>query len=143
MNFKPHGVRIIIIGITLAAGIIVGTLTFGPAIATNISKQNYTPAPVYPKNESGQTYGSNAFANSPDQEPDLVAAVGVDGTQGYVRSKDLDEEMPKTPEEAVAHNRKLKAERLIPLYDVDGKTVIGEFKINNGEFKVIPAKKKK
>ncbi|MHB9094619.1 MAG: hypothetical protein ACYC21_08085 [Eubacteriales bacterium] len=141
MRFKPLGVRTVIIGITLAVGIITGTLTIGPAIATNLSKQSYTPAPVFPRNESGQTYGSNAFANSPDQEPDLVSAVGVDGTQGYVRSEDLDGEMPKTPEEAVAHNSKLKAERKIPLYDVDGKTIIGEFKIENGKFTETPAKK--
>jgi len=141
MRFKPFGVRTVIIGITLAAGIITGTLFFGPAIAMNLSKQSYTPAPVFPRNESGQTYGSNAFVNSPDQEPDLVSAVGVDGTEGYVRSEDLNRDLPKTPEEAVAYNKKLKAERKIPLYDVDGKTVIGEFKINNEKFTETPARK--
>jgi len=141
MRFKPLGVRTVIIGITLVAGIIMGTLTLGPAIATNFSTQSYTPAPVFPRNENDQTYGSNAFVNSPDQEPDLVSAVGVDGTKGYVRSEDLNGEMPKTPEEAIAHNKKLKAERKIPLYDVDGKTVIGEFKIKNGKFTETPAKK--
>lgn len=140
MRFKPLGVRTVIIGITLAVGMITGTLTFGPAIAANLSKQSNTPAPVYAKNKDGQTYGSSAFANSSDQEPDLVSAVGVDGAQGYVRSEDLNGELPKTPEEAVAHNSKLKAERKIPLYDVDGKTVIGEFKIENGKVTETPAK---
>lgn len=61
-----------------------------------------TKAPNYPKNENGQTYGSAADATSPKTEPDLIRAVGVDETVGYVLKKDLDGELPKTPEEALA-----------------------------------------
>lgn len=88
--------------------------------------------PEFPKNENGQTYGSSADAISPYTEPDLIIAHGVDGTIGYVMKKDLDGEMPRTPEEALANQRNAPASRTIPLYDVDGKTVIGEFKISNG-----------
>lgn len=132
MWFKLLNVRTIIAGVALTAGIIMGTLSFGPAIATNFSNQSNAPIPVFPKNENGQTYGSSALVNSPDQEPDLISAVGEDGTNGYVRSVDLNEGLPKTPQEAIAYNKKHQADRQIPLYAVDGKTVIGVFDIHNG-----------
>ncbi|PKM47227.1 MAG: peptidase M56 BlaR1 [Firmicutes bacterium HGW-Firmicutes-8] len=139
MRFKPLSVRTFLIGVALTAGIITGTLTFGPAIASNLSNQQ---VPVFPKNENGQTYGSSALVNSPDQEPDLISAVGEGGVEGYLRAVDLDEEMPKTPKEAVARNNKHKPDDVIeiPLYDVDGKTVIGVFKHSHGRIIEIPAK---
>lgn len=85
-------------------------------------------APNYPKNENGQTYGSAADAISNETMPDLIRAAGVDGTVGYVRKEDLEEEQPKTPEEAIALQQKRPpGGRDIPLYDADGKTVIGVF----------------
>lgn len=143
MRFKPISVKIIIIGIALTVGIITGTLSFGPVIASNFLTQKDVPIPVFPKNENGQTYGSAALVNSPDQEPDLISAVGVNGVEGYLRAVDLDEEMPKTPEEAVARmkNRKRGEVKEIPLYAVDGKTVVGKFKYGHGKVVEIPAEK--
>ena len=84
----------------------------------------------YPKNKNGQTYGSSADASSPETEPELIRAIGVDGTAGYVLKKDLDGELPKSPEEAIAiQNSRSPGGRDIPLYDVDGETVIGVFHI--------------
>ena len=84
----------------------------------------------YPKNKNGQTYGSSADASSPETEPELISAAGVDGTAGYVLKKDLDGERPKSPEEAIAiQNSRSPDGRDIPLYDVDGETVIGVFHI--------------
>jgi len=83
-------------------------------------------------NKYGETYGS-AENVAPDSEPDLILAYGVDGTLGYVRAKDLNTEMPKTPEEAMSKQRSAKAQggfRDIKLYDVDGKKVIGTFRID-------------
>lgn len=89
-----------------------------------------TRAPNYPKNENGQTYGSAADAISPETEPDLIRAKGVDGTSGYVQKKDLDGELPKNPEEALAIQKsRPPGGRDIPLYDVDGETVIGVFHV--------------
>jgi len=82
----------------------------------------------YPLNERGQTYGNGPFPSGSDHEPDLIAATGVDGTNGYVLKKDLEGEQPKTPEEALAIQRDNSPNgRDIPLYDVDGITVIGVF----------------
>lgn len=85
---------------------------------------------IFPKNNNGQTYGSSADASSPEMEPELISAVGIDGTTGYVLKKDLDGERPKSPEEAIAiQNSRPPGGVDIPLYDVDGKTVIGVFHV--------------
>jgi hypothetical protein len=84
----------------------------------------------YPENENGQTYGSDADATSEETRPDLISAIGVDGIEGYVMKKDLDGEQPKTPEEAIAIQKsRSPGGRDIPLYDVDGETVIGVFHV--------------
>ena len=84
-------------------------------------------------NSSGETFGSELAATSYEDRPDLIAATGVDGTEGYVRKTDLDGEMPSSPEEAV---RMMNSEyayttRVIPLYNSEGKKVIGEFEIGS------------
>lgn len=85
---------------------------------------------LYPKNKNGQTYGYAAYATSPETEPDLILATGVDGTEGYVLKKDVDGEQPKTPEEAIAiQNSRSPDGWDIPLYDKDGETVIGVFHV--------------
>lgn len=61
-------------------------------------------------------------------EPDLIAAVGIDGTEGYVRSEDISP-TPSTPQKAVAIASLAKTDRCIPLYNLDGE-VIGEFIVN-------------
>lgn len=100
-----------------------------PSLAETV--RNQSQAPLYPTNKYGQTYGSSSLATSPDTEPDLIRARGEDGTIGYVRSEDLHGEMPKTPEEALELMRKTPSVRIIPLYAVDGRTVIGTFHITN------------
>lgn len=84
----------------------------------------------YPKNINGQTYGSAADATSPETEPELISAAGMDGTEGYVLKKDLDGEQPKTPEEAIHMQNSISPDGFdIPLYDIDGETVIGVFHV--------------
>ncbi len=78
-------------------------------------------------NDNGQTYGSSLFI--PEQELDLIAAESIDGIEGYILNKDLNEEIPTTREEAIAQMQKNQQEgkKIIPVYAVDGKTVVGEF----------------
>jgi hypothetical protein len=84
----------------------------------------------YPKNKNGQTYGSATDATSPETVPELISAIGVDRTQGYVLKKDIDGEQPKSPEEAIAiQNSRSPGGRDIPLYDVDGENIIGVFHV--------------
>ena len=68
----------------------------------------------------------------------LIAALGSNGTRGFVKAEDLDGDLPSNPAEAVAYMEEMarktaygtkKYVRLIPLYAEDGVTVIGEFAI--------------
>lgn len=84
-------------------------------------------------NKYGQTYGNLSECMSPYNEPDLIGAIGINGTNGYVLKSDLYLDEPKTPEQAIALNKKNKAPRLIPLYNKDGDKIIGEFEISPGK----------
>lgn len=93
------------------------------------------PAPVYPKNESGLTYGSAAQAISPDTEPDLVLVVATNGEQGYVYKKDLDMANGTTaaknfrsPEDALRwQESESHSDQIVEVYALDGVARIGEF----------------
>jgi hypothetical protein len=136
---KLHGMKLII-PLALIAGFVAGSFSYGaiPATASatpDQSIQDIKPTPKFPVNKNGETYGSNSEVTVAGQEPDLILAKGVDGNDGYIKLKDLNKDQPNNPEEAVAYMEKMKnsAPKNIPLYDVDGKTVIGEFKIDKPE----------
>ena len=98
-------------------------LDFKPVVAT--------PAPilipdVYPTNANGQTYGPSDPSGR-RQLPDLIVAVGRDGTQGYVKLADLEQPGPASPEEAASFNTADPID--VPLYASDGTTIIGTFRI--------------
>ncbi|MFS0728350.1 peptidase M56 BlaR1 [Paenibacillus sp. 1P07SE] len=138
LRIPVSGLRLAIISFVFVVGVTIGVITLGDANA-NQSSNALNGMPNYPVNANGQTYGSAADAPSRDAEPDLIGAYGVDGTLGYVKKEDLNEELPKTPEEALAiqESKALAGEQSIPLYDVDGETVIGEFIIHQGQGQVI------
>ena len=92
----------------------------------------------YPVNSKGETYGPD-MPEVYGSSPDLIAAAGANGEEGYVRNSDLnDTGYPggvNSPEEAMAYMEWLKtqpAARYIPLYDKEGK-VIGRFGVSNPE----------
>jgi hypothetical protein len=79
------------------------------------------------RNDNGQIYGIYALG------ADLIAATSAEGLFGYVYREDLDNEPDfKTPEEALAWQASRPPERIIPVYESDGKTVIGTFVIKSG-----------
>jgi hypothetical protein len=82
-------------------------------------------------NRNNQTYGSAFYAASPEEVPDLIAAKGIDGTQGYVYATDVyGVGRINSPEELSFRTASTSA-TTIPLYDSDGTTVIGAFPIVN------------
>lgn len=103
------------------------TLAAGASVAGS-GNRAADAAPPYPVNANGQTYGSALAAVSPETEPDLIEAIAADGTEGYVRADDLTPPQPANPSEAARRNGAGKG-RIIPLYAVDGKTVIGTFRL--------------
>jgi hypothetical protein len=126
MQIKTRVRYTLIYTLILVLGVSLGTVCY--VSANSYLNQSAAPAPTYPKNESGQTYGSSLKATTPANEPDLIKAIGEDGTIGYVRNSDLIGKQPKTPEEAIKMNAEA-CDKEINLYTSDGKSVIGKFKI--------------
>jgi len=92
------------------------------------------PVPVYPTNAKGESYGIAADYHVYD--PDLIAAYGEDGVQGYFRySEAHPEDPPKSPEEALAWQEAYRAQggfHYVNLYDKEGE-VIGRMRIGGNE----------
>lgn len=100
-----------------------------------ISKTIDTIRGYFKTNDDGETYGTYIDkGDSEYEEPDLMAVIGVNDVEGYVKKVDLydEENQPNNPEEAIAYMEKREKEgpRLIPIYEKDGKTVIGEYRID-------------
>lgn len=118
------------------------SLGFILSLSTIVAFASKSPT-TFSINSKGLTYGSALNATSREEEPDLIAAIGVDGTEGYVYASDLEEKMPSSPAEAVAITKAIKEKkaksknnkpvviRSIPLYSSDGKTIIGTFDITS------------
>lgn len=125
-------------GVLLASGAYFGfgaLATTGPSVpaAPGGGDPATTRSPVsvtYPRNASGLTYGSMLDTPSPDQLPDLISAIATNGRQGFVLRSDLFLPGPKTPEQAIAMNAAAVAPRSIPVYAVDGTTIIGTYVIS-------------
>jgi len=83
---------------------------------------------AYAVNENGETYGSSLSAYTIGVEPDLISAVSTNGVNGYVRADELTPKV-STIEEALKLMGKKGDVRTIPIYDADGKTVLGEFEM--------------
>lgn len=135
MKFKKTILSAAIVSVAFIGGTLIGIFGYNFANAESNENQNIEISNVYKTNEYGETYGSAAYATSYETMPDLIWACGEDDISGYVRPSDLYGPIPKTPEEALATQNKLRKEgnRFIPLYDVDGKTVIGKYKISTEE----------
>ena len=133
MRLRQVHVKKALFGLSFIVVFIAGIFTFDdiPAIANILHP---TVEPIFPVNQNGETYGPLGDINTPGKEPDLVLAKGEDGTEGYLKLKDMWGEQPNNPEEAVAYMKRLEEEKarghkFIPLYASDGKTVIGKFKV--------------
>ncbi|SDS84568.1 hypothetical protein [Microterricola viridarii] len=109
---------------------------FAPAGLTAEGMQSKPlPAPEYEMNRQGLTYGSAVDAISPETEPDLIQAVATNGKEGFVRKTELDavngtaaQASFKSPEDALKWQATEGAkDHVIPVYGVDGSTVLGEF----------------
>ena len=73
-------------------------------------------------NDRGLTYGSSAHG-----DPDLVRVLTRDGTTGFVYKTDLNSPDPTSRADVARLQEAGRAGRTIPVYDVEGITVIGSF----------------
>ena len=103
------------ISIIFAATIVFSSISFA-----------YSTDQDFKINQFGQTYGTIIQADQFGYEPDLIAAIGTNGEEGYIKYED-ENIIPNSPDEALALQEKYKNGRYIPLYKKDGITQIGEF----------------
>ena len=88
---------------------------------------NQTPT-EWAVNENGDTYGA---ANGKG-EPDLVSVIATNGKLGYAYSKDLQGPEINNPQEAIEYMETMKGTTLmVPVYESDGETVIGDFQMGS------------
>ena len=98
----------------------------------------------------GQTYGNMFDIQSIGAYPDLQAAVGINGKEGYIKTEDMDNvygtqlpKLPNNPDEAVIYMQQMEVIKEkakeegkdylaeIPVYDLDGTTIIDTFRIGS------------
>ena len=123
------------------AGIGVASATSQPTVTPEVSPQS--PAVVlsdapFEKNAAGQTYGLPTEVEGVSVEPDLIRAHATNDRIGYVKNSERkvasgDPSLFKSPEEALHWQaNRPKGPVSIPVYDLDGVTVIGEFVFSEG-----------
>lgn len=109
------------------------------AVGTSAAEVSYQVHIIYTSrtptdwavNENGDTYG----ATNAKGEPDLISVVTTDGKLGYVYADELNEASGRTastgftsPADARAWQEAREGTvALIPVYESDGETVVGEF----------------
>ena len=97
----------------------------------------------YAVNASGQTYGPDWIGEDYEEHaPDLIAAEGVNGRNGYVKRADLEDaegdNLVNSPVEAVKYMKRKDQRKgdnyyiVIPVFKKDGVTEIDQFWVYNG-----------
>jgi hypothetical protein len=111
------------------------TITTSPEASWKLSAQYVnTKITDWAVNPDGDAYGGQNENGSPD----MVAVMATNGTSGYVYRAQLEDadgtaaiKTFKSPAEALAwQEARLGKDFAIPVYDVTGKTVVGEFVIS-------------
>lgn len=118
------------------------TITTSPDASWKITARYVnTEITQWATNADGDTYG----ALNENGTPDMVAVIATNGTRGYVYRTDLEDadgttasKTFKSPEEALAwQEARLGKDFPVPVYDVTGKTVVGEFVVSSGNSGVV------
>ena len=107
------------------------TVPESPYAGGNTRSSNLHEEVAFSVNVHGETYGTVKTAEIVGYKPDLIAAVGNGGVEGYIKMADM---RPNITCEAdiEAYYEKLETDPQIPLYDVNG-NVIGTFTVGGSE----------
>lgn len=120
----------IVLAGSVAASFAVGATIalFIPGTAVAGTSPHSTSDINYPINNTGQSYGSAGLDNSPEEEPDLIAATATNGREGYVLKSELDQ--PATSlEDAARASENADRGYVIQVFLSDGTTPIGSFQV--------------
>ena len=127
---------------------VIGSFVVGTAAPADTVRGSEVPAfyaildenGEYPRTASGKTYGSRTLSRYVGYEPELISAVGLDGTRGYIKKSDWEPEI-NNPEEALAYMEKMaqipEGYLDVPLYDLE-ENVIGTFRVYTGISEEVP-----
>lgn len=77
-------------------------------------------------------YGLTATSADTSPSEDLVKAIGVDGIEGYIKTSDMNQDLPQNPEEAIQSMNEPKVDKYINLYD-SNENIIGKFLLESSE----------
>jgi hypothetical protein len=83
----------------------------------------------YKVNEEGLTYGSDYYAKTIDESPELICVLGLNGIKGYVYAEEL-YNSTNSLEEVLEYVGSEHQDYTIPVYDVDGETLVDYFEIS-------------
>lgn len=137
---RSRVIRRVVVVAALIVGLAIGVVGGSIALAKNSDNPSASTSLAvtdYPKNAQGLTYGSDSYAKSPQDEPDLILATATNGKEGYVLRTDLEEPMPASPQEALKQQAaRAGKDRVIPVYESDGITQIGVFTVGLGHGRV-------
>ncbi|SHN82689.1 hypothetical protein SAMN04487896_5138 [Paenibacillus sp. ov031] len=122
---RTKSLKLITVGVIFALGIGIGVYGWGAASANTSPSEDQMEI-----NDKGETYGS--FVYHDGKEIDLVKAIGVNGTEGYIKTSDMNQDLPQTPEEAIQSMNELKVDKYINLYD-SNENIIGKFLLESSE----------
>lgn len=124
---KTKSLKLITVGVTFALGVGIGVYGWGAASADTSPSNDQMEIKI---NDKGETYGSLIYHDETDL--DLVGATGVDGIEGYIKTSDINQDLPKTPEEAIQSMNEPKVDKYINLYD-SNENIIGKFLLESSE----------
>jgi hypothetical protein len=126
--------------LALVVGFIIGTQY---NTSTNASGNGKGVYPIkkttgeFSVNENGYTYGSSSGCVQPEDYPDLIWVEATNKKSGYVYFNDYYDVPPESPEAASKYMEERekriargdKVSRVMPVYELNGITVIGEYEI--------------
>lgn len=82
----------------------------------------------YEVNENGLTYGSGLYAESLEDSLDLIRAIGINGVEGYVYSKEINLEL-NTLDKVIDYINSGQQDYSVPVYAEDGTTIVDTFEV--------------
>lgn len=73
----------------ILSALLAAAMTCAMCLSVGAADAPATSVDGYPINANGETYGSYLDRHKYGYAPDLIAALGDDGTEGYIRREDL------------------------------------------------------
>jgi hypothetical protein len=89
------------------------------------------------QNSRGETFGSAESITDDADLPDLILSIGTNGQTGYIKSSDIPAtpatkaQAASLPESTDSSGQRVRttSAKTVPLYESDGTTVVGQFRI--------------